>query len=101
MPVDPATFERGQERFSIENDVIQFLNDNREQAYNVHEITEEVMDPGWSEANVESTGFEGYIGCILDLATISSILDHLVDNGQVHRRIVDIGDGLRSYYRAP
>jgi len=101
MPVDAAEFERGQERYSVENAIIHFLHDNHEAAYNVREITEEVMDTGWSEANVETGEFEDVVGCVLDLATISSILDRLVDNGRVDRRIVDVGRGKESYYRAP
>lgn len=101
MPVDAATFEQGQERYSIENEIIHFLHDNKDRAYNVREITLEVMEAGWSEANVESRELDDIVGCILDLATISSILDHLVDNGQVERRILDAGNGDRSYYKAP
>lgn len=101
MPVDEATFEQGDERYSIENEILHFLHDNREQAYNVHEITVEVMETGWSEANVESGDFEDFIGCFLDLATVSSILDTLVDDGRAKRRILDTGQGERSYYRAP
>ena len=101
MPVDAATFEEGDERYSIEHEIVLFLHENRQQAYNVREITEEVMDPGWSEANVGSDDFDAYVGCVLDLATVSSILDTLVDNGRVQRRILDTGDGERSYYRAP
>ena len=104
MPVDAETFDRGQERYSIENEIISFLHDNHDKAYNDREITVEVMDAGWSEANVESTDFDDFddfVGCVLDLATVSSILDHLVDNGQVRRRILDAGEGMRSYYQAP
>ena len=101
MPIDESTFEAGQPRYSMENEIIQFLHANQQQAYNVREITVEVMDAGWSESNVDSDDFEAFVGCVLDLATVSSILDHLVDNGQVERRIIDEGDGERSFYRAP
>jgi hypothetical protein len=101
MPVDAATFEQGDERYSIENEIVHFLQDNRERAYNVREITLEVMETGWSEANIESSSFEEYVGCFLDLATVSSILDALVDDGRAKRRILDTGQGERSYYRAP
>lgn len=101
MPVNADTFERGDERYSIENEIIHFLHENRERAYNVHEITVEVMETGWSESNVESYDFEAFVGCFLDLATVSSILDALVDNGRAERRILDAGQGERSYYRAP
>ena len=101
MPIDTETFKAGEERYSIENAIVHFLHANRERAYNVREITVEVMDPGWSEANVESREFDDLIGCFLDLATVNSILDTLVDDGGLKRRIVDVGDGERSYYRAP
>ena len=101
MPIDREQFERGEERYSIENEIVHFLHARSDRAYNVHEITVEVMETGWSEANVESDDFEGMVGCFLDLATVSSILDSLVDDGGLKRRIVDVGDGERSYYRAP
>lgn len=101
MPVDADTFEDGGERYSIENDIIHFLYEHRDQAYNLWEITEAVMEPGWSETTVERSGdFEDYVGCVLDLATVSGILDRLVDNGALERRILDVSDGERSYYRA-
>ncbi|MFC7081357.1 hypothetical protein [Halorussus caseinilyticus] len=45
--------ERGGERYSIEERVLSFLQENDQQAYNVQEVTEAVMDIGWSESNVE------------------------------------------------
>lgn len=101
MPIDADTFEQGQKRYSIENEIIDFLHDNRENAYNVHELTGEIMENGWSEANLHSANFEDDVGHILDLATVNAILDQLVDNGQVRRRILDVGQGERSYYRTP
>ena len=101
MPIDAETFAAGEERYSIENEIVHFLHANRERAYNVREIAEAVMDPGWSESNVESAPFDEVIGCVLDIATVNSILDTLVDDGGLERRIVDVGDGERSYYRAP
>jgi|GEM_PF-2682397 len=101
MPVDAERFEGGEERYSIENEIVHFLYDNRERAYNVREITVEVMGPGWSESDVERPDFEEYVGCVLDLATVSSILDTLVDDGGVERRILETERGERSYYRAP
>lgn len=82
MPVDADTFKQGDERYSIENGIIHFLNENSEYASNVRESTGEVMETDWSEANIESDAFEEYIGCFLDLATVSSIFDALVDNGK-------------------
>lgn len=101
MPVDAETFDQGQERYSIENEIIGFLHANQGTAYNVHEITVEIMETDWSEANVESADFEDFVGCVMDLATVNAILDHLVDNGQVERRILDVGAGERSYYKSP
>ena len=104
MPIDAETFEQGRERYSIEDEMLHFLQTNRDKAYNVYELTVELMETGWSESNVESDDFgdfDDYVGCLLDLATVSSILDHLVDNGQVKRRVLDAGEGERSYYRAP
>lgn len=101
MPIDSETFERGKERYSIENEIIHFLQENRDRAYNVHEITVEVMEPGWSEANVSADDFDDFVGCVLDLATVSSILDALVDDGRLNRRVLDAGQGERSYYQAP
>lgn len=97
MPIDVDTFEQGSERYSIEERIVQFLRENDQQAYNVREITEAVMDVGWSEANVDRD--DELVGCILDLATVSAILDRLVDHGGLERRIVDAGGGERSYYR--
>ena len=101
MPIDVETFLDGDERYSIENEIIYFLHDNREQAFNVHEVTKAVMEPGWSERNAEQPiDGDELIGALLDVATVNGILDKLVDNGGVERRIVDDGDGKRSYYRA-
>ncbi|WP_435180163.1 hypothetical protein [Halorussus sp. AFM4] len=99
MPIDLDTFERGGERYSIERRILTFLRENDHQAYNVREIAEAVMDTGWSEANVDYPVDEDLIGCIVDVATVSAIVDRLVDNGALERRIVDTGDGERSYYR--
>ena len=101
MPIDVETFQKGDERYSIENEIIYFLHDNRDRAYNVHEVTKAVMEPGWSETNAEQPiSDEERLGRILDATTVSGILDKLVDNGGVERRIVDDGSGRRSYYRA-
>jgi hypothetical protein len=101
MPIDKATFEEGEKRYSIENEIIHFLQDHRGKAYNIHEITVEVMEPGWSESNIDRADLEEFVGCFLDLATVSTILDGLVDDGQAQRRILDTGQGERSYYCAP
>lgn len=108
MPIDAETFEEGEENvrggeelYSIENEIVHFLTENREKAYNVYEVTVEVMDAGWSESNVDEPDVDDLVGCVLDLATVSSILDTIVDDGRVHRRIVDVGQGERIDYRAP
>ncbi|WP_137283814.1 hypothetical protein [Halorussus salinisoli] len=99
MPIAIDTFEEGGERYSIEDRIVEFLRENDQQAYNVREITEAVMETGWSESNVDHPIENGeLIGCILDLATVSSILDQLVDHGALERRVVDAGEGERSYY---
>jgi beta-lactamase superfamily II metal-dependent hydrolase len=59
------------------------------------------MERGGSEANVEEPDVEDFAGFVLDLATVNSILDKLVDNGALKRRIVDVGQGEQSYDRAP
>lgn len=100
MPISLDRFERGGERYSIEERVLEFLQANDQQAYNVLEVTEAVMETGWSESNVDyPVEDDELIGCIVDLATVSAILDRLVDNGALDRRIVDTGSGERSYYR--
>ncbi|NEU57831.1 hypothetical protein [Halorussus sp. MSC15.2] len=102
MPISLETFEGGGERYSVERRVLTFLRENDEQAYNVLEITEAVMDTGWSEANVDypvGDGDDDLIGCIVDVATVSAILDRLVDHGALERRVLDTGEGERSYYR--
>ena len=100
MPISLDRFERGGERYSIEERILTFLEEHDQQAYNVREITEEVMETGWSESNVEQPfGDEEHVGWVLDVATVSSILDRLVDNGALERRVVDTDTGERSYYR--
>ena len=99
MPISVDAFERGSERCSVEQRIVAFLRENDRQAYNVREVAEAVMETGWSEANVERTVDRELVGCIVDLATVSSILDRLVDHGALERRVVDAGAGERSYYR--
>jgi hypothetical protein len=101
VPISLETFEEGGERYSIEERILDFLQENDRQAYNVQEVTEAVMETGWSEANVEQPFRDGErVGWILDVATTSSILDRLVDNGALERRIIDTEAGERSYYHA-
>lgn len=100
MPIDLDRFETGGERYSIEARVLRFLQTNDDRAYNVIEIADEVIDTGWSEANVDCPLEGDVAGWVIDVATVSSILDRLVDNGVVERRVVDTGPGARSYYHA-
>ncbi|WP_276300128.1 hypothetical protein [Halorussus lipolyticus] len=100
MPISLETFEEGGERYSIEERVLKFLQANDEQAYNVREVTEAVMDIGWSESNVEQPFEDEHVGWVLDVATVSAILDRLVDHGALDRRILDTGNGEQSYYHA-
>lgn len=100
MPVPKETFEQGEERYSIEHAIIEFLHENRERAYNVHELTIEVLEPEWAEATLDpDADFEEYVDCFLDLATVSSTLDALVDDGVLERRMLDLEATERSYYR--
>lgn len=102
MPIDAATFERGEPEGSIERRIREFLYANPESAYNVREIAVEVMDLGVSERNVSRpTDVQTFMAEFLDVATVSAILDRQVDVGHVDRRLVDAGQGKRSYYRAP
>lgn len=100
MPVPKETFEQGEKRYSIEHAIIEFLRENSEQAYDLHEITVDVMEPVWSGTTLDSdAAFEEYVDCFLDLATVSSILDALVDDGVLERRLLDRDGTERSYYR--
>lgn len=100
MPISRETFEQGEERYSIEHATIEFLHENSERAYNVHEITVEVLEPEWAGATLDSdVDFESYVECFLEVATVSSILDALVDDGVLERRMLDVEGTERSYYR--
>lgn len=102
MPIDGPTFEQGEAEGSIERRIKHHLYENPERAYNVREIAVEVMDLGISERNVKRpTDVQTFMAEFLDVATVSAILDRLVDVGHVERRLVDAGEGKRSYYRAP
>lgn len=37
----------------------------------------------------------------LEVATVTSVLDRLVDDHNIDRRVVEVGTTERSYYRAP
>jgi hypothetical protein len=100
VPIDSQTFEAGEAEYSIEQRILDFLEENPQQAYNVREITVEVMDVGLSEQNVDRpSDVQTFMSEFVDLTTVSVILDRLVDNGRLERRLIDVGQGKRSYYR--
>lgn len=101
MPLSAKLFERGVERPSIENRVVRLLHANRERAFTAREITRTVVDTARFETPVDVPADSAeFIDYVLMLATVSSILDSLVDDGALERRIVDDGRGKRSYYRS-
>ncbi|WP_226011508.1 hypothetical protein [Halomicrobium salinisoli] len=101
MPIDAHTFEtEGEGEFSIERSIETFLHSNPERAYNLREVTAEVMGEGVSERNVERpTDMQTFMAEFVDVTTVSAILDRLVNRGVVERRLLDAGSGKRSYYR--
>ena len=100
MPIDAQTFERGAEWGSVEREIIRFLYANEDRAYDVYEITA-ATDRGWCESETgESFESDLSVEQILDVATVKSILERLVHNGGVERRIVDEAGGKRPFYRA-
>lgn len=102
MPIDGEQFVEGEVEGSIERRILDLLFANPNTAYNTQEIALEVMDIGISERNVDRpSDLKSQLADFLDLATVSTILDDLVDTGEADRRLVDTGEGLRSYYRAP
>ena len=102
MPIDPETFESGETTDSVESRILDLLYENPDRAYNVREIAVEVMEEGISERNVERPSDEQeYVSIFLDVATVATVMERLCDDSKVVRRLVDTGEGLRSYYRAP
>jgi len=101
MPIMRERFMSGKKRYSVEDNIVRFLNENDDRAFTVVEVTEEVVTAGCSEANVPGSSFDQHTGYLLDITLVNSMLDSLVDNGSVRRRIVDAGDGARSYYSVP
>ncbi|WP_323192381.1 hypothetical protein [Halostella sp. PRR32] len=86
--------------YSIERKILNLLRENPRKAYNVREITVEVMDVGLTEQTVDRpTDVQTFMSGFVDLATVSAILDRLVDDGRRKRRLIDVGQGKRSYYR--
>lgn len=100
VPIDSHTFEAGEAEHSIERKILGLLEENPQKAYNVREITVEVMDVGLSEQNVDRpSDIQTFMAEFVDLTTVSAILDRLVDNGRLERRLIDAEQGERSYYR--
>ena len=101
MPIDVQAFEEGVEYGSIEREIIRFLYANEGSAFDVYEITAAATDQEWCESETsESFETELSVAQILDVATVNSILERLVHNGGVDRRVVDDGSGERPFYRA-
>jgi len=44
VPIDTDAFEHGDHRDSVEREILAFLQENPEKAYNAREITNTVMD---------------------------------------------------------
>ena len=102
MPIDPERFDQGQTTDSVESRILDLLYENPGLAYNVREVAVEVMSEGVSERNVDRPSDEQeFMALFLDVATVATILERLCDDKKVVRRLVDTGEGLRSYYRAP
>lgn len=102
MPIDPETFDEGETTDSVESRILDLLYENPNRAYNVREIAVEVMSEGVSERNVDRPSDEQeFMALFLDIATVATVLERLCDDKKVVRRLVDTGEGLRSYYRAP
>ena len=100
VPIDSQTFESGESKRSIERRVLDLLEENPGKAYNVREITVEVMDLGLSERNVERpTDVQSFMAEFVDVATVTTILDRCVERGLLKRRTLDVGEGERSYYK--
>ena len=61
-----------------------------------------MMETGVSERNVDRpSDLQAFMAQYLDVATVSTVLEGLCDDKKVVRRLVDTGEGKRSYYRAP
>lgn len=90
----------GESHYSVEQEILNFLKENPGKAYNVREITMEVMNVGLAERNVSRpSNIQRLMAELVDVATVATTLDGLVDDGLLERRILDVGKGKRSYYR--
>lgn len=98
VPLSAKRFERGVERPSIEDRVVSFLHANPDRAFSVREVAV-VVEPERFDGPVDATD-SSVLDRVRHLATVSSILDSLVDDGALERRIVDDGRRERSYYRS-
>lgn len=102
MPIDTETFDRGDPEGSIESEILDLLYENPETAYNSREIASEVMDGGLSARYDDGPGDVSSLAEeFFDIAAVVSILDRLVDDHNIDRRVVEAGHAGRSYYRAP
>ena len=102
MPIDAERFEQGDAEESIESRVLDLLYENPDEAYNSREIAIEVMDGGLSPGHPDQPeSDEEFATEFLDVAAVTAILDALVDDHHVDRRVVEVGNVERSYYRAP
>lgn len=102
MPIDAEGFERRDPEESIEDRVLELLYGNPETAYNSREIAVEVMDDGLSVQDPDQPeAGEEFTAEFVDVATVTSILDALVDDHNIDRRVVEVGNVERSHYRAP
>lgn len=102
MPIDADRFERGDPEGSIENRILDLLYGNPDAAYNSREIACEVMDGDVSVVGEEPSASDRALKSeFLDIAAVTSILDRLVDDRHVDRRVVQVGQVGRSYYSAP
>ena len=102
MPIDAERFEQGHAEESIESRVLDLLYGNPDEAYSSREIAIEVMDDGLSpEPSAQPESDAEFAREFLDVAAVTAILDALVDDHYVDRRVVEVGNAARSYYRAP
>lgn len=102
MPIDADRFEGGDQEGSIESRILDVLYDHPDTAYNSREIACEVMDGDVSVIGDEPSASDRALKSeFLDIAAVTSILDGLVDDRHVDRRVVGVGQVDRSYYSAP
>lgn len=102
MPIDAETFERGEQRASVEDRIRAFFREHPERAYDTHEVAVAVTDVDASSVPSElPRELVGDVQYVLGLTTVYTLLEELVDNGALDRRVVEREEGPRSYYREP